>query len=163
MLAFVPRTYAFTVTQELDTDYLKYLRRRLSPLNAPESTPPPESTRLDISLDDPDGDVVGGLAAWTAGDSLMIDLLWVDSSLRGQGIGRQLIGMAEGIAQQRGCNIARIAYAPRIEFYQKLGYSVSARLVQYPIGGAFYQMHKTLCQPCLCDLNQHHQNRIVIA
>jgi GNAT superfamily N-acetyltransferase len=143
MLAILPRTYAFTVTDELDADYLKYLRRRLRDM--PQSAAPAEDAlRLDISLDDPEGDVVAGVAARTEGDRLVIEMVWVDDSLRGQGIGRQLIRMAEDIARGRGCRTALVDYAPRMEFYQKLGYSVLARLTQFPSGCTFYRMHKTL-------------------
>jgi ribosomal protein S18 acetylase RimI-like enzyme len=151
MLALLPRTYAFTVTDELDADYLKYLRRKLSSLRLPESaTPSRDAHRLDISYDDPDGDVVAGLAAWTEGDTLTIDMLWVDTDLRGQGIGRALLHMAEEIALARGCKVACVGFAPHEGFYQKLGYTVSARLVQYPTGQAFAQMHK----PLVNDLTQ---------
>lgn len=145
MLAFVPRTYAFTVTDEPDADYLKYLRRKLSSLRLPEDTTPSKDVqRLDISYDDPDGDVVAGLAAWTDGDSLLIDMLWVENHLRGQGIGKALVQMAEEIALARGCKAAYVGFAPHEAFYQKLGYSVAARLVQYPTGQPFARMHKTL-------------------
>jgi GNAT superfamily N-acetyltransferase len=152
MFRLVPRAYTFTITEELDADYLKYLHRRLRDYGAPElPTNPVATNRLDISLDDPDGDIVAGIAAWTTDDVLVIDLLWVDEPLRGLGFGQQLMRMAEAFAFRRGCTRAQVEFAPATEFYQKIDYSVSARLVQFPSGSTFYRLHKTLGQPVTMD------------
>jgi GNAT superfamily N-acetyltransferase len=157
MITLVPRTYTFTITHQPDANYLKYLRRKLNVMHAAH-TPEATSTtlRLDISLDDPDGDVVAGVAAWTCEDTLMIDLLWVEDSLRGRGIGRHLMQMAEEIALKRGCQQAYVVHTPSARFYQKLGYRIAARLVQFPTGEVFYRLHKPLGQPQVNDLNTHH-------
>lgn len=152
-LHLVPGPFALTVTDEPDADFLKYLHRRQGPYGTPEALPPvlpsAEAQRLDISLDDPEGDVVAGVAAWTAGATLYIDLLWVEASLRGQGIGRQLIAQVEQRAWSRGCLRAAITCAPvhGAAFYQKLGYSLTARLMEFPTGTVFAQLAKTLAQP----------------
>lgn len=148
-LTILPRTYQFTVTDEPDGDYLKYLQRRLqAPITsstARTATGANES-RLDISLDNPDSDVVAGIAAYTAGESLVIELIWVHDALRGQGIGRHLIQMAEDAALVRGCTTVYITYASCTGFYQKLGYSVTAKLTHFPMGSTFYRLQKALAQ-----------------
>src|ERR1700722_4221327 len=46
--------------------------------------------------------IVGGLAGETFSGWLFIPFLWVSDSLRGQGIGRKLMGEAEKKALERG-------------------------------------------------------------
>lgn len=152
MFRLVPRAYTFTITEDLDADYLKYLHRRLRDYGAPEMPAQPVATnRLDISLDDPEGDIVAGIAAWTTPDVLVIDLLWVDEPLRGLGFGQQLIRMAEAFAFRRGCTRAQVEFAPQATFYQKLDYCVTAKLVQFPSGCPLYRLEKTLGQPVTMD------------
>ncbi|MBC8100444.1 MAG: GNAT family N-acetyltransferase, partial [Armatimonadetes bacterium] len=113
------------------------------------------ATRLDISLDDADGDVVAGIAAWTHADVLTIELLWVHDALRGQGIGRALVQMAEIEALARRCQTALVSGALRPAFYQYLGYCVTARLLSFPVGVALYALHKPLvADACACGLAQ---------
>jgi GNAT superfamily N-acetyltransferase len=50
--------------------------------------------------------VVAGLAGETYSGWLFIRYLWVSDALRGQGIGRKLIGDAEARALERGCHSA---------------------------------------------------------
>jgi predicted N-acetyltransferase YhbS len=149
MLTILPRTYQFTVTDEPDGDYLKYLQRRLqepTSLAAVRTSPSQDESRLDISLDNADGDVVAGIAAYTAGETLMIELIWVHEALRGQGIGRHLIQMAEEAARSRGCTAVYVTYASCPGFYQALGYSIAARLMHFPLGGTFFRLQKILIQ-----------------
>lgn len=149
MLTILPRTYQFTVTDEPDGDYLKYLQRRLqdpTSLAAVRSSTPLDESRLDISLDDADGDVVAGIAAYTEGETLMIELIWVHEALRGQGIGRHLTEMAEEAARARGCTSVYVTYASCTGFYQKLGYRIAAKLIHFPLGGTFYRLHKPLVE-----------------
>jgi GNAT superfamily N-acetyltransferase len=147
MLTILPRSYQFTVTDEPDGDYLKYLQRRLqdpTSLAAVRTSISADESRLDISLDNADGDVIAGIAAYTAGDTLMIELIWVHEALRRQGIGRHLIEMAEETALSRGCIHVQIVYATCTAFYQKLGYNISAKLTHFPLGSTFYRLHKAL-------------------
>ena len=50
--------------------------------------------------------IVGGLAGETFSGWLFIRYLWVSDALRGQGIGRKLMGDAERRALERGCHSA---------------------------------------------------------
>lgn len=74
--------------------------------------------------------LVGGIAGETYAGWLFIRYFWIAESLRGQGIGRQLIGEAEARALARGCHSAWVDtfsfQAPG--FYQKLGYEVFGEL-----------------------------------
>jgi GNAT superfamily N-acetyltransferase len=67
--------------------------------------------------------------------SLFIRYLWVSDSLRGRGIGRELMAGAEAHALERGCHSAWLDtfsfQAPG--FYPRLGYTVFGEL-DYPPG-----------------------------
>ena len=79
--------------------------------------------------------IVAGLAGETYSGWLFIRYLWVSDALRGQGIGRKLMGDAEARALERGCHSAWVDtfsfQAPG--FYPKLGYTVFGEL-DYPPG-----------------------------
>jgi GNAT superfamily N-acetyltransferase len=88
--------------------------------------------------------IVAGLAGETYSGWLFIRYLWVSDALRGQGIGRKLMGDAEARALERGCHSAWVDtfsfQAPG--FYPKLGYTVFGEL-DYPPGHRriFFQKH----------------------
>jgi GNAT superfamily N-acetyltransferase len=77
--------------------------------------------------------IVAGLGGETYSGWLFIRYLWVRDALRGKGIGRELMGGAEGRAVERGCHSAWVDtfsfQAPG--FYRKLGYEVFGEL-DYP-------------------------------
>jgi GNAT superfamily N-acetyltransferase len=146
MLTLVKRGLIFNVTEELDEDYLKYLRRRIGADRRFDSLFRAEqpSARLDISLDDDEGDVVAGIAAQTDGELLHIDLLWVEREMRGNGWGGRLVAMAEDIAVQRGCSQARLGTTGQVDYFRKLGYSVTGKLALFPTCETLYWMSKPL-------------------
>lgn len=153
MLSIVQPAYTFTVTEEQDTFYRKYLARKLR--ESTHATEPPyhvDATPLDISMDDIEGDVVAGIAAETLGDCLNIDMLWVSQSLRGRGIGQQLVHKAEDIAFERGCTRVRVSTIGAVDFYQKLGYTIAGRLQQFPEGHTVTWLTKTLAEACLNNM-----------
>src|SRR5215831_14181873 len=61
---------------------------------------------LIIAIDDANGQVVGGLWGRTAYDWLFVELLFVPESLRGRGVGSELMTRAEHEARARGCHSA---------------------------------------------------------
>ena len=79
--------------------------------------------------------IIAGLAGETYSGWLFIRYLWVSDALRGQGIGRKLMGDAEVRALERGCHSAWVDtfsfQAPG--FYLRLGYAVFGEL-DYPPG-----------------------------
>jgi GNAT superfamily N-acetyltransferase len=74
--------------------------------------------------------VVAGLVGETYCGWLFIRYLWVSDGLRGQGIGRKLMGGGEDRALERGCHSAWVDtfsfQAPG--FYRKVGYEVFGEL-----------------------------------
>lgn len=125
-------TYEFTTTTEPDPDYRKYLQRRLAGhLPATLDQHPADALPLDISLDDVEGDVVAGVSAVTVRGVLAVDLLWVDEPLRGQGIGRRLLQMAEEDARARFCTQSRVAVtAASVAFFTAAGYTITGVMQQ---------------------------------
>ncbi|WNN46108.1 GNAT family N-acetyltransferase [Winslowiella toletana] len=89
---------------------------------------------------------LAGLTGSTAGNWLRIDMLWVSDTLRGQGIGRQLIQAAEQEARARGCLYAQVDTASfqARPFYEKQGYQLRLTLENYPRVHQRYYLTKSL-------------------
>jgi GNAT superfamily N-acetyltransferase len=83
---------------------------------------------------DNNGLIRGGLLGDIWGGWLEVKILWLEESLRGAGLGRRLMEMAEAEARADGCRYGRLDsltfQAP--DFYKKLGYEVFARLKDSP-------------------------------
>jgi GNAT superfamily N-acetyltransferase len=104
---------------------------------------------LIIAIDDAEGRVVGGLWGRTAYDWLFVELLFVPDSLRGRGMGADLMKRAEDEALVRGCHSAWLdtfEFQAR-GFYERLGYTCFSELPDYPVGSARYFMKKALGNP----------------
>ena len=97
-------------------------------------------------LRDASGKLRGGLVGYLAWRWLMVDLLWVDESVRGQGYGRALLECAENVARSAGCVAARLdTYEFQARpFYERLGYEVFGILEGYPADTRTYYMKKAL-------------------
>lgn len=108
----------------------------------------PETYRsLVILLSPPESDeTIGGLWGVTAFSHLWVDLLFVPESMRGAGIGRKLMMLAEAEATQRGCHAAALdtfSFQAR-GFYERLGYSVFGTLNDCPPGHSRFYLRKRL-------------------
>src|SRR5258708_40277528 len=78
-----------------------FLARELGKHNRPYLRNP-KWQRLAVLIRDRDGEIAAGLAGNTYGDWLFVEELWVRADLRGRGIGRELVKLAEGRARERG-------------------------------------------------------------
>ena len=104
---------------------------------------------LAVVLTDSSDDVIGGLWGRTAYGWLFVELLFVPESLRGQGVGSDLMHRAETEAVARGCHAAWLdtfQFQSR-GFYERLGYTCFGELTDYPPGFSRYFMKKTLTPP----------------
>ena len=120
----------------------------LSPLVAYNQTKTErsDSRPLIIVLNDSEGQVIGGLSGRTAYDWLFVELLFVPDSLRGRGVGTDLMKRAETEALERGCHSAWLdtfEFQAR-GFYERLGYTCFGELSDYPAGFRRYFMKKAL-------------------
>jgi GNAT superfamily N-acetyltransferase len=90
------------------------------------------------------GEVVGGLIGFTHWNWLFIKQLWVSESVRGRGVGTELMQTAEREAVARACLHAHLDTFgfQALPFYQGLGYSVFGQLEDYPVGHTRYFLQK---------------------
>jgi GNAT superfamily N-acetyltransferase len=100
---------------------------------------------LIFAIEDADGRVIGGLSGYTAFDWLFVHLLFVPATLRGRGVGTDLMRRAETEAVARGCHSAWLdtfEFQAR-GFYERIGYTCFGELTEYPVGGRYF-MKKAL-------------------
>jgi GNAT superfamily N-acetyltransferase len=90
--------------------------------------------------------VKGGLWGHTSYGWLYVQLLVVPEALRGQGVGRQLLQMAEAEALRRGCHGVWLdTFSPQAQgFYESLGYQAFAALADFPMGHSRTFLRKSL-------------------
>ena len=99
---------------------------------------------LAVLIRSPSGQVAGGLWGKTIYDWLVIELVVVPESKRGQGLGRRLLLRAEDEARRRGCVGAWLdtfSFQAR-GFYEKLGYRVVGVIGDHPVGGSRFILSK---------------------
>ncbi|CAN5146803.1 GNAT family N-acetyltransferase [soil metagenome] len=122
--------------------------RILAPLveyNASQAGPS-GSRGLAIEVRDAKGATIGGLWGNSGYDWLFVQLLVVPESLRGQGMGRQLMTLAESEAVRRGCHgvwLDTFEFQAR-SFYERLGYECFGELGDHPKGFSRFFMKKVL-------------------
>jgi GNAT superfamily N-acetyltransferase len=101
------------------------------------SQPGNEAKALNIFVYDQEGQICGGLFAETLFLWLKISIMAVREDLRGQGIGTELMAIAEAEAWKRGCKHAYVDtmdyQAPN--FYLRLGYRVAGHLENWDSQG----------------------------
>lgn len=80
--------------------------------------------------------LVGGVVGRTVYHHLLIEVVWIDASRRGQGLGRQLMMHAEAEARARGCIAAQVDTLSfqGLSFYQRLGFVEVGRVDAFPPG-----------------------------
>ena len=135
--------YVFEV--DIDEARARYVGRRLQEFNEAHSgktvswnDPQFPPSPLHVFVLDRAGTLVGGLKGRTHAIPTWLEVtcLWVDETVQGRGLGRQLMERAEVIARSRGCRYARLATcefnAPG--FYEKLGYQLYGTLANCPPG-----------------------------
>lgn len=88
----------------------------------------------------------GGCSGHTYGNWLYIEYLWVASSLRGCGVGGQLLATMEQAARERSCRFSLLdtfSFQAR-PFYEKKGYELIMTLSEFPIQHQRYYLTKQL-------------------
>ena len=118
------------------------------PLRAYNASKAGVSTQEPIALliRDEQDEILGGLYGRFFYQWLYIELLSVPEQARGQGLGTQLMQMAEDLAREKECiGIWLDTFdfqAP--EFYRKLGYSELGQIADYPPGHKRFFFQKRL-------------------
>ncbi|MCW2258147.1 GNAT superfamily N-acetyltransferase [Providencia alcalifaciens] len=93
-----------------------------------------------------DGKTLGGITRSTLGNWLRINYLWLDESLRSEGVGTQLIQAMENKAKELGAKYAEVdTFSFQAKpFYEKQGYQLLSTLIEYPIHHEKYYFMKEL-------------------
>jgi GNAT superfamily N-acetyltransferase len=126
---------AFSVTDSATAEEVGLIGDNLAAFNVRE-VGPSEMKALAVLVRDDKGEVKAGIDAYTAWGWLYVQWLWVDESLRGQGVAGKMLDAAEAEARARGCHAAWIdtfnPVAQRV--YSRHGYSVFGELPDFVKG-----------------------------
>ena len=134
------------------------LEDRLYEFNA-KTTGIGDALGLAIFERDDQDEVVAGLCGHTWGGCCEIRQLWVHEKVRGLGIGRRLLELAEREARRRECFQIILAthsfQAPG--FYLRLGFEIVASVPEYPRGHQHLHLRKVL-QTNVSDSRHHSES-----
>lgn len=137
--------YHIKVLDPISNDARDFIAGRLADFNEP-FVGPNETIKVVLGVDTDTGERVAGLSAEIYYNVMAIDLLWVDESVRGKGLGKRLIDQAERIARHSGCTMIHLDtfdfQAPR--FYEKLGFERWGVLGPFPNGHQRYYYRKMI-------------------
>ncbi|SDJ83901.1 GNAT family N-acetyltransferase [Sediminibacillus albus] len=99
-----------------------------------------------ITVNNDNGEIVGGITGTMYWQHLHIDFLWVDEQYRSQGYGGQLLENAEKLAREKRCRLIFLDtfsfQAP--DFYKQQGYKAFGVLEDHPQGYSQYFLEKRL-------------------
>jgi predicted N-acetyltransferase YhbS len=137
-------TYTLALCDDADDQVRKAIAAPLLQYNETQAGPSQNRTLVLVIRDDKNA-VIGGLWGATSYGWLYTQMLAVPESLRGQGVGTQLMRQAEQEAWRRGCLHAWVdtQFGAR-PFYERLGYKVFAELHDYPPSFSRTFLKKTL-------------------
>jgi GNAT superfamily N-acetyltransferase len=101
------------------------------------------------------GAVRAGVYGWTWGGCCELESLWVEPSLRGQGLGSRLLAAAEAAALERGCRqVVLFTYELQAPgFYERRGYELVGRVDDCPTGTAALWFRKRLTVDAAATIN----------
>jgi GNAT superfamily N-acetyltransferase len=101
---------------------------------------------VSIVLRTPEGATVAGLNGVSHWRWLYVRHVFVAPVQRGQGLGRELIALAEKEARRRDCvGVYLDTFSEdTAAFYERLGFARCGRIEGFPVGGARIFLHKRL-------------------
>lgn len=123
---------------------LRYVIGQLEEFNQTHSPTAFERQDVRLFVRDDDGKVLAGLFGAITMHCLVIQIMWVEEALRGQGIGSELVGRATAIAKEVGAKqiIVETTSFQAPEFYLNLGFEVICEIPDCPIGAVSLLMRK---------------------
>lgn len=104
--------------------------------------------RFSIYLKDENGAIRGGAVVWVHKESIYVDILWVDESLRGHGYGTRIMQTAEDEGKNRGCKYSTVdTYSFQAkDFYLKNGYQIIGEVKDH-----LFHYTKIFFRKCLAE------------
>jgi GNAT superfamily N-acetyltransferase len=141
------RDFYFTVQAADGDEFKRYLQGILNEHH--ETAYPlmdvPKSKQFMVRVTDAEGSVVGGALVWAYWGWLDFSLLALEETVRGRGLGRQLMSVVEGIAREQSCKRIRVeTFGNELGFYQRMGFQIVGHLEDYPEGYSYYWLRKDL-------------------
>ena len=105
-----------------------------------------DEVRFFVLAKDDAGALQGGIRAVCYWNTLHIELVWLDETARGTGLGAQLMAEVESYARVQNCEKAFVETTSwqAKPFYEKLGYTLMATLPGRPKGHASHYLSKSL-------------------
>jgi len=139
-------TPIITMTDQPEPCMKQAILEPLLRFNQQHANWPDDDRPLVLLLSGPEATgISGGLWGRTGFAQLHIETLFVPESLRGRGVGRELMRQAEDEAIRRGCLgvwLDTFSFQAR-GFYERLGYSVFGMIENYPPGHSRFLLKKT--------------------
>lgn len=137
--------YQLTVESNPSNDAVELVRQSLREFNRQRVGYRADSS-FAVFIRDEHNELKGGVLCFTLWQWLTIDWFWLNETARGQGLGSQLLLLAEEEGRKRGClhsYVETLSFqAPR--FYQKHGYEVIGVLQDFPAGHSRFFLRKEL-------------------
>ena len=123
-----------------------YIEGKLADYNASRVPLSHDPRSLDVKVLDSSHRLVAGcVAACNGWDVALVDMLWVDASHRGKGLGTALLSAVEEEARASGsAYMLAGAYDWQVDFFIGCGYSVTGTLEDCPQGHTYYALQKRL-------------------
>lgn len=151
----MPRDPDLTLTWDPDPTDIDALHELLYAFND-EATGIGDGRNFAVWLRDDAGQVSGGCCGWTWGGTCFVDTLFLPAALRRQGLGSRLMAMVEATARTCGCSqiVLQTHDFQAPAFYERLGFSRTAAIPDYPRGHAHLTMVKPLPQATLATRRQ---------
>ena len=138
-----PESYFIELTEADRPEDREPILAALLAYNA-ASAPPANHHSLTLLIKDSQGTIIGGLSGFSRYDWLFIELFFIPESIRGHGLGTNLMRQAEQIARARnltGIWLDTFDFQAR-PFYEKLGFTVFGELKDHPRGISQYWLQK---------------------
>ena len=136
---------AITVTAAPTAAELEAIGGKLAAFNECD-VGPAERTPLAVVVRNDAGSIVAGISGYTAWGWLYVQWLWVDETVRGQGLAARMLALGEDEARTRGCHASYIdTFNPvALKIYERAGYIPFGQLENFPKGRARTFLQKQL-------------------
>ena len=136
-------TIKFEATDSPPDEDVAFVRTKLRQYNRSRADAQPRHNLAVFARDDA-MTIVGGATGEVNWGWLYVDLLWVDTTHRGLGVGGTLLAQIEDMARQYnvvGFHLGTTDFQA-LDFYLKAGYEVWGQLADFPPGHTNYSLRK---------------------